>query len=200
MKTEAIIFDLGGVILDLGFEAMLARFLELGVTQQQLAGSRFFDEGFETGLVSADDCFSSLRALSGHDLSAREMTDAWNLMITDFVPERMAVLETLAKKVPIYLFSNTNAIHATYFKPLCEQQMGKPFENYFTKAFYSHELGLRKPYPEAFKKVLALSELTAKNTLFIDDNANNIKGAARTGLQTLHLSAPTTLLDLEFNL
>lgn len=84
------------------------------------------------------------------------------------------------------------------FEALCLKQMGKPLSHYFKKLFYSQELGLRKPAPEAFEKVLDQAGIKAEETLFIDDNADNIQGAASVGLHTYHLVSPETLLDLEF--
>lgn len=70
------------------------------------------------------------------------------------------------------------------------------FDNYFIKAYYSHELGLRKPYVESYQKILEEQNLLASETLFIDDTYKNIEGAQKAGLQTIHLQAPVTVLDL----
>ena len=118
-------------------------------------------------------------------------------MLGGFAPQKLQWLEKIKTKYNIYLFSNTNKIHYEAFQHIYFQQTGKQnFDHYFIKAFYSHTLGLRKPYPEAFKAVMKQENLVAAETLFIDDTAKNIEGARKTGLQTILLQHPQTVLDL----
>ena len=73
---------------------------------------------------------------------------------------------------------------------------GRDFNSFFIKAYYSHELGLRKPDPESFEAIIKAEKLNSAETLFIDDTYKNIEGAQKTGLQTIHLVAPKTVLEL----
>jgi len=197
-----ILFDLGGVVIDLAFMQMVEAFEDLGVKdfkqyftlqkQQQL----FLD--LELGNISPENFYDEFRKLTNTQLSNEQIRNAWNKILTPFIPERMALLEKLADKYKVYLFSNTNKIHADYFEEDCRKITGKDLHSYFTHAFYSQDLQLRKPEPESFLEVLKQAGIEANETLFIDDNLDNINGAQSVGIQTIHLQAPMTILDLDF--
>ncbi len=200
--TKAIIFDLGGVIIDLGFDEMVKKFDQLGIKNfgdafNPLRQIDFFEQ-LELGSISSEEFYKKFRKNFLTDLSNDQIEATWNLIIKDFKIERMLLLEKLAQNHPLYLFSNTNAIHARYFEKNCLNQLGKPLSHYFHETFYSHELHLRKPEPAAFKEVLRRAKLQAEETLFIDDNHENILGAKSVGLQTYHLKFPEDLLDINF--
>lgn len=195
-----IIFDLGGVVIDLGFEDMLVDFERLGIAdfgqyfnplkQQDLFLS------LELGLISELDFYEGFRNLTQSSLSDEQIKKAWNLIIRPFQAERMAFLEALRKNYKLYLFSNTNAIHAEYFEKNCLEQMNKPLDSYFEKLYYSHELHERKPEVSAFERVIADAGLVASETLFVDDNAENIAGAQLAGLRVHHLLKAETILNI----
>lgn len=202
MAVKAIIFDLGGVVLDIDSERENQRFAELGIENYRKfftpANMNVFFQKQEVGEVLEDQFYDGFRQLTGSSLSDRDIKETWNLILTDFNSARMAYLEKLRQRFPIYLFSNTNDIHTRRFEALCLEQMGKPLSDYFEQLYYSQEIHMRKPNPQAFQKVLDLSGLKAEETVFIDDNADNVAGAKSVGLQTIHLVAPTTILDLTF--
>ena len=203
MTVKNIIFDLGGVILDLGFTRMINSFEQLGVKdfssyfnpQKQVD---FFEE-LELGLISPDVFYDEFRKATKSQLTDEVIEENWNLILKDFQKERMNLLTDLSADFSLYLFSNTNAIHAKCFEQRCIEQMGQPLATYFTKAYYSHELHLRKPTVESFHEVLRQSNLKADETLFIDDNADNILGAQAAGLKAYHLKAPEVLTEIDFN-
>ncbi|WP_276869968.1 HAD-IA family hydrolase [Lactococcus taiwanensis] len=202
MMTQAIIFDLGGVILDLNFKRMVDQFERLGVQNFAqyftLQGQVDFFEQLELGQIRSETFFAKLRSVTNTSITDDQIREAWNLILTDFDLSRLSLLTELSVEYPLYLFSNTNAIHAAYFEKRCLEQTGHPLSYYFTKIYYSHELHLRKPTIESFKKVLEQAQLEAADTLFIDDNAANIAGAQAAGLRTHHLSPVEQLVDLDF--
>lgn len=198
---KAIIFDLGGVFLNIDYPATRQAFIDLGIGQfdelfsQHHANDLF--EQLETGKISPAAFYDAFRRETGLELSDEAIRTAWNAMLLDFPPERLQWLEQVATRYPVYLFSNTNQIHYDAFIETFRSQTGKPdFNAYFVKAHYSHELGLRKPYPEAFTALLRLHGLDAATTVFIDDTWKNIEGARAAGLQTIYLEPPQTVLDL----
>ena len=201
--TKALILDLGGVILDLDFPKMLEAFAKLGIPdfQQQFnlekQGQIFQKQ--ELGQLPDAEFFAAIRQLSSQNPTDAQITAAWCDMLTDFKPERLKVLEKLSQTFDLYLFSNTNALHAKHFEANCLKIAGQPIGHYFKQVFYSHELQLRKPTVEAFQAVLDLAKLEPASTLFIDDNAANIAGAQQAGLKTYHLQAPETLEQLDFS-
>lgn len=203
MTFKNIIFDLGGVLLDLDFKRMNRQFYSLGIQDFEgyftLKKQSGFFEDLELGLLTPAEFYERLRQESQIDLEDGVIEEAWNLLLKDFDKERMRYLERLSKKYNIFLFSNTNSIHAQCFEQKCLDQTGRSLESYFEKVFYSHGLHLRKPDKESFLEVLRLAGLQASETLFIDDNASNIAGAQESGLQTIHLQSPRTVLDLELD-
>ena len=201
-KIKNIIFDLGGVFIDIDFKATEKAFVSLGVTNfndyytQHTASTLF--EDLETGKVSPEQFYEGFRKETGTTITDEKIRDAWNAMLRKFPVERLNWLEEIGFRYKIYLFSNTNVIHYEAFQKIYQECTGKDsFDNYFVKAHYSHDLGLRKPYSDAFKKLLTLENLEAEETLFIDDSYKNIEGAKEAGLQTILLLPPKTVVDLE---
>ena len=203
MTVKNIILDLGGGILDFDFERMAHQFHKLGIPEFEdyftLKKQADFFEALELGRITPDVFCERLREEAKVDVENEAIEKAWNLILKDFIPERMDFLERISEKYNIFLFSNTNSIHAKCFEKRCIEQTGRTLDSYFKQVFYSHSLHLRKPDPVAFEDILERSGLQASETLFIDDNAANIAGAHKVGLQTIHLQKPQTILDLELD-
>lgn len=201
-SIQNIIFDLGGIFLNLNYPATEKAFIDLGVTNfhELFAQSHANDlfEKLETGKITPEAFYEAFRETTGLAVTNAQIRDAWNAMLLDFPVDRLEWLEAIGKKYRVFLYSNTNQIHYDYFINTFRQQTGRQeFNDYFEKAHYSHELGLRKPYPESFTGLLQLHGLQAVETLFIDDTLKNIEGAQLAGLQTIHLVHPKTVLDLD---
>ena len=175
---------------DLGIEGFAA------MSSQHQTNPLF--EQLETGKISAEKLCIAFRKATNSTLTDEQIKAAFNALLLDFPPERLEWLEQISKKYKVYLFSNTNIIHYEAFMKIFVTSSGQPDLNkYFIKAYYSHEMGLRKPCVESYLKILEEQQLVAAETLFIDDTAKNIEGALKAGLQTIHLAAPMTVLDLE---
>ncbi|WP_033411818.1 HAD family hydrolase [Segetibacter koreensis] len=201
-KIKNIIFDLGGIFIDIDFLQTEKAFKALGVANwnkfyTQSTASALF-ENLETGKITPEEFYENFRKESGVALSDEQIRDAWIAMLGTFPVQRLRWLQEIKKRYNIYLYSNTNLIHYIAFQKIFRDCTGeKNFDDYFIKAHYSHELGVRKPYPESFIKLLYIENLNANETLFIDDTANNIEGAKEAGLQTILLLPPKTVLDLD---
>ncbi|MDP2420568.1 HAD family phosphatase [Sediminibacterium sp.] len=196
-----IIFDLGGVFLNINFQLTSQAFAKLGVTDFNNMFTQHYSnplfELLETGKITEHEFYDAFREATKVALTNQEIKDAWNALLLDFPPERIQWLEQMAKKYNLYLFSNTNQIHYDCFMQQFEQVFnGKNFNDYFIKAYYSQDLGLRKPYPNAFEAILKEQSLNPADTLFIDDTIKNVEAAASLGMQTIHLAPPLTVLDL----
>ena len=197
-----IIFDLGGIFMNLDYNRTEQAFIDLGISQfpdmftQHLVNDLF--EQLETGKVTPEEFYQNFRAATNSSLSDHQIKTAWNAMLLDFPVERLAWLENIGKKYKIFLFSNTNQIHYDAFLEIFRKDTGvQELNTYFIKAYYSHEMGMRKPYAASFQYILNEQHLLAAETLFIDDTYKNIVGAEEAGLQTIHLVAPQTVLDLD---
>lgn len=192
IKTKNIIFDLGGVLLNLDFQKSIIAFKNLGIENFEEMFSQFkADELFEkleTGNISEPDFYTAIKKRTHENISDAEIENAWNALILDFRTESLEFLEKLAADYKLYLLSNTNSIHLKCFKKLFTQETGKPlFDSYFIKAWYSNEVGLRKPNADIFEFVLQQENLKAAETLFIDDTLINIEAAQKLGFKTHHL-------------
>ena len=199
-QTKAIIFDLGGVLLDIDFKLSEKAFAELGVTNFSDFFNQFHSNDLfrrlETGME--DDLFyDDLRTATGLSLSNEQIRDAWNALLLDFRPESVAVLPQLRNKYELYLLSNTNEIHLQEFQHRYEVwRPGQVFDDLFDAAYYSHRIGHRKPNASAFEYVLQKHGLNATETIFIDDSINNIEAAQQLGLQTVHLKTGMKVEEL----
>ena len=197
-----IIFDLGGIFMNLDFKLTERAFIQLGITAFPAMFSQHHSndlfEKIETGKIGEQEFYDAFRQESKSQLTNEQIKIAWNALLLDFPAERLQWLDTIRHKYKVYLFSNTNQIHYDAFMEILNRENNcTDFNQYFLKAYYSHEMGLRKPYVESFQKILEEEKLLAAETLFIDDTFKNIDGAQKAGLQTIHLVAPMTVLDLQ---
>ena len=201
-NIKNIIFDLGGVILNIDFKQTELAFAKLGVgnfnAYYTLQSVSPLFEKLELGLITPEDFYDQFRKIVNVSLTNEEIENAWNALLIDFPPERIKWLKEISDKYNIYLLSNTNKIHYDAFMKLFEIQIGnKNLNDYFIKAYYSHEINLRKPSPECYEFVIKKENLIAEDTLFIDDSETNIKAAKKVGINTIHLPSPRTVLELE---
>jgi HAD superfamily hydrolase (TIGR01549 family) len=200
-EIKNIIFDLGGIFLDIDFSRTEQAFSDLGVRfssyYSQHDASELF-ELLETGKISPEQFHRAFVEETGLHLTYEELERAWTALLLGFPKERVYWLAEISKRYKIFLFSNTNKIHYDVFTKIFPEQTGfEDFNKLFIKAYYSHEMGLRKPYPESYLHILNEQKLNPEETLFVDDTYKNIEGAKQVGLQTLHLVYPKTVLDLE---
>ena len=190
-NIKNIIFDLGGVFIDIDFEKTKKAFSDLGIHDygekfgQHHASPLFQD--LETGKIDADAFFDGFRQTFNVSISDTSIIQAWNAMLGHFTLDKIQWLADVNKKYKTYLFSNTNIIHQQQFEPQFVQEIGRPIQEFFLHTYYSHDLGLRKPTVESFEKILKEQHLIADETLFIDDTIGNIEGAQKAGLQTFFL-------------
>lgn len=203
-ETKNIIFDLGGVLLDIDYQKTIDAFEKLGIEHfekmfSQSHANELFEK-LERGKLSEADFYTAIKTRIKKEVSQEEIKAACNALILDFRIESLEFLEKLAAKYNLYLLSNTNSIHLKFFKNLFTAQTGKPtLDAYFTKSWYSNEVGLRKPGTEIFEFALKEENLVAAETLFIDDTFANIETAQKLGFKT-HLLLPSERIEfLEIN-
>ncbi|RAJ85390.1 putative hydrolase of the HAD superfamily [Chitinophaga dinghuensis] len=196
-----IIFDLGGVILNIDYQKTNDAFIALGVTNfhelySQFKGSHLFDN-LETGHISTADFLQEMHKHVPAGVTDEQIIDAWCAMLLDFPLQRLQLLQQLRQQYNLYLLSNTNAIHLERFNQILMESRGIPsLAEFFDKTYYSHLVGLRKPGTEIYEVVLQENGLKAGETVFIDDTLPNIEAAKKVGLHTIHLLPPKTILDI----
>jgi putative hydrolase of the HAD superfamily len=196
-----IIFDLGGVILNIDYQATYKAFEALGVKDftslySQFKGSRLFDD-LETGRVTNEEFLAEMLKHAPEGTTTEQIMAAWNAMLMDFPLRRLQILQQLRQHYNLYLLSNTNGIHMDAFNKILAESRGIPsLGTFFDRTYYSHLIGYRKPEKESYQLVLDENELKPEETLFIDDTLPNIEGATAVGVQTIHLLAPKTMADI----
>lgn len=190
-KISTIIFDLGGVLLDLDQGKTLRAFQKLGLDLEDVNESSPIFTDFETGKINAADFRQGIQTLSKGVLTYEQIDHAWNLMLLDTTEERFQLIEQLRKQFSMYLLSNTNSIHIDFFRNYIENHFGMArWNNLFDKQFLSYEIGLRKPHREIYEYVLNDIGREANECIFIDDNTGNIRNAASLNIHTLLASKP----------
>ena len=189
---DSIIFDLGGVILNIDYQLPVKAFSKLGVTDfhdhySQAAQKNLFDL-FETGKIDSETFLNELKKSVPPSVSDEKIRDAWNSILLDLPEERLFVLEKAAQNHRIFMLSNTNEMHINAFNQYLNDQYNLPgLEPFFDKVYYSYEIGLRKPDLKIFEYVIQDADLNPSTTLFIDDSIQHITAAADIGIITHHL-------------
>ncbi|UAM96775.1 HAD family phosphatase [Polaribacter litorisediminis] len=201
-----LVFDLGGVIMNLDVPKTILAFKELGIdnivndTGHQYQHSFFYN--FEIGEISEAQFLKALKHLSNQSLHDEQIIHAWNKMILEMPQDRIAFLQSLHPNYNLFLLSNTNSIHQKKYLDAFKKEHQTSFNQLFKKAYYSHEIGIRKPDEAIFHYILKDSNLKAEETLFIDDSFSNLEGAQKSGIHTFHVQNYNTkdivaLLDAE---
>jgi FMN phosphatase YigB (HAD superfamily) len=199
-KINSIIFDLGGVLLNLDFSKTADAFTELGVKNFNDYFTQFYAnplfKKLEVGAVIAGEFYDELRRTAEISASNEMIDKAWNAMLLDFPEERINKLKDLKKTHRLFLFSNTNTIHHASFQQSFEKQYRFEFDTIFEKAYYSHLVARRKPDLIAFDYVILDSGVDAAHTLFADDTMPNIEAARKAGLQADLVTKEKDILQL----
>ncbi|MEO0488189.1 MAG: HAD family phosphatase [Cyanobacteria bacterium J06635_15] len=201
---DNVIFDLGGVIINIRYENTLDAFsrlcgFDVRLLYTQHRQAPLFDQ-FETGQISADAFRHGLRQLLNINTATDEaIDDAWNAMLLDIPRSRIDLLQVLRQHKRIFLLSNTNRIHKAKFDAIFAAAHGdriSDLADLFEQVYYSHLMGDRKPKPSIFQTVIANHNLNPSRTLFIEDTRQHIEGAQQVGLQTFHLQPGCDIVDL----
>jgi putative hydrolase of the HAD superfamily len=194
-----LVFDLGGVILNLAVDKTISAFAQLAGISQEKAISIFHASPefnlYEKGGMTDDQFRDFLRNAYTPSSSNRDIDNAWNQMLQSIPVVKLELLENLKKNYHILLLSNTNEIHLSYINSTLLPKGVTSLDQYFHKAYYSHRMLKRKPDAEIFEQVLTENDLIPEETIFFDDNLMNIKGAESVGMKTFHVTSPDLILS-----
>ena len=200
-SIKNIIFDFGGVILNIDYKLTENAFAKLGLKEfdtiySQTTQKELFDV-FEKGLISPADFRGEIKKFINEGVDDLQIDEAWNAMLLDLPEERIQLLFQLKKKYQIFLLSNTNEIHFNTFSSYMQSKFNQDvFSDLFDKPYFSHKVKMRKPDAEIFELVLKENNLKKDETLFIDDSIQHIEGAKKVGLNAILLEKGKTILDL----
>lgn len=188
-----LIFDFGGVICNIDVKLTEKAFLDLGLanfdTGRSIADSAGLFEGIETGTITSQQFRDGLKPLFPKPVTDEQIDTAWNALLLDIPGPHIRMLEALQKNYRIFLLSNTTEIHYLKYLDDFRNKFGySNFDALFEKAYFSFQLGLKKPSPEIFRHVLQNSLLNPAETLFIDDTLRHVEGARNVGINGYHLA------------
>ncbi|RLD88150.1 MAG: HAD family phosphatase [Bacteroidetes bacterium] len=201
MDFKTIIFDFGGVVIDIDPQLTINAFDKLGMTDSGTFLQPDFINNvirkFERGILTPEAFRDKVRARANTDFTDQEIDDAWNALLFDIPAERIEVIEGLKKTHKILLLSNSNEIHYDLYVRDLQLRFGyREFDELFDKAYFSFDLHLSKPDIEIYEFVMYQHKLNPAETLFIDDNLENINSAKSLGWKTYHLQSPERIRDI----
>ena len=198
--TETIIFDLGEVIIDLDSKKVIDQFqkhsdksaeeiIRLISKSQDLIN-------YEVGKMTDVEFCQVVNELLSIELSQASFEAIWNSFLGTIHLDKLRLMLDLKEKYNVLILSNTNAIHQRAF----DRHIGglipsKTMADMVHTAYYSHELGLRKPDPHIYQKVIDLQNLNPAKTLFFDDRLENITAAQARGIQAIQVTYSDQILD-----
>jgi putative hydrolase of the HAD superfamily len=198
-EIKNIIFDLGGVILNLNYGATAAAFNALGLNNfddfyNQKQQTELFNN-FEKGLISEEIFIEKFKRETA--LEKLDIIKAWNAMLLNLPAKRLHFIKALKNHYSIFLLSNTNEIHIKHFEAqLLQENNFSLFKKSFHKIYYSCRMHNRKPDLVCFQKVLNENSLKANETLFIDDSIQHIKAAQKLEIKTYLMEQNKSIIDL----
>jgi glucose-1-phosphatase len=200
-KIKNIIFDLGGVIINLDINATIRAFDQVSAVPfsdiySQAAQSELFNK-FDKGQISDFEFFTELKKQLRHQGADEELLDAWNTMLLDVPAHRLDLLVRLKLNYRTFLLSNTNETHVAVIERELYRKHGvKNFGDYFDGICYSFRVGMRKPDREIFEHLLNKYKLKPEETIFIDDSIQHVQGAGRCGIKSYLLPQGMEVEDL----
>jgi HAD superfamily hydrolase (TIGR01549 family) len=187
--ADALLFDLGRVVLDIDFNRVLATWAgHAGCVPTGLSGRLVPDDNFrrhERGEITDAEFFAGLRGSLGIDVTDAQFLEGWNAIFTGEMPGIASQLARAEKHLPLYAFSNTNRPHVEHFSVAYASLLG-----HFREIFLSSAIGLRKPDAAAYDHMVKAIGMPAGRIVFFDDSAENIAGARSSGLQAVHVRSP----------
>jgi len=192
--ADALLFDLGRVVIDIDFTKVLASWAgHAGREPSDLAARFAADETYfhhERGTITDEAFFESLRGKLGIAITDEQFLEGWN---STFVGEMDGIAPLLARAsqhLPLYAFSNTNRAHVTTFTEIYADVL-----KYFREVYLSSTIGMRKPEAAAFDHVVQAIGVPASRIVFFDDLAENIEGARAKGLKAVHVTSTRDVAD-----
>jgi FMN phosphatase YigB (HAD superfamily) len=192
LNYKNIIFDFGGVIINIDYNLSAAAFKDMGLSNfdeffSKAKQKQLFDL-YEKGLITSHEFRTELRSAFNIKPSNEAINKAWNAMLLDLPQERLDLLKKLKSTHRTFLLSNTNEIHIETIYDMLANKMGVPdLSEYFEKIYFSYQMKMRKPDTEIFHHVLKENSLKASETLFIDDSPQHLEGAKKLGIHTYYL-------------
>lgn len=192
-NITTLIFDLGGVLVNLDLAGCIENFKALGVENFEKYLSNFGQKGFflqfEKGQISVEQFRDEVRKLSVNPLSDDQIDKAWSSFLCDIPEQKFEILLKLKPNFRLLLLSNTNPLHIEVTVARELAKTGKSLSYFFEKCYFSYEMGMAKPDRDIFEAVLTDAGVVPGECLFLDDGQKNIEQAASLGIQSYLVAA-----------
>ncbi len=203
-NISTLIFDFGGVLIDLDMNQSILNFKKLGVENVENYLSNFGQSGFfmqlEKGKISAEEFRSEIRKMTTNTITDKEIDDAWNAFLVRIPAEKLDVVYELRKKFRVIMLSNTNAIHFPYAERTFFSYKNRGIDEYFDKCYRSYDMKMAKPDAEIFEAILSQEQVAPNQCLLLDDGPKNIEQAQKLGFQTYFVDPKEDLSFLLTNI
>lgn len=187
-KIKTIVFDLGGVLIDLDFKDSLAAFTKSGFKNIENRVSNYGRDGhfndYEIGTITTEQFRDFIRSELTEPATDQQIDDMWNKILIDIPHEKLDLISELHKNYTIYMLSNTNELHWIYICDRIKSYRGLSPNDYFDKIFLSFKIHISKPSPGIFEEMIKETNLVPDETLFIDDSEANCRAAEKFGIRT----------------
>jgi HAD superfamily hydrolase (TIGR01509 family) len=190
---EALLFDLGKVLVDFDFELGMRRFAARTPLSREEFETVIWDKHwirrYERGEISTSDYHQHLCERGKLTMAIEEFEAAWTSV---FLPELIVplrLLENLRSRYPLILVSNTNEVHATF--------VAKQYTvlEYFHHRIFSHEVGSLKPDYGIYQAAIKASGKRPEALFFADDREENIEAALELGIRAHLFRSVSGLVD-----
>ena len=200
MKKKAIIFDMGGVLVDLDLEDCKRAFVEnLGFNEIYEILDPWHQKGvigeLEEGLISADEFRTYILERSNPGAQPHLVDESlWHILV-GIEPAKVELLKKLSQNYDLYMLSNNNPVCMPRAEVMFAEA-GFPMYEGFKKCYISSEMKALKPSEKFYKAVIADIAIPAEQMLFIDDSQRNVDGAIAAGLPAVYYEPGTDLATL----
>lgn len=192
LDRKNIIFDLGGVLLDIMPELTVTAFRNMAMENDLMIETMGFDDGvlknFECGMITSEEFCCKMAGFVGclyDKITAEHIKRVWCAMLCDISLQKIQSLRLLRESgYKIILLSNTNIIHWEVIKQKFLEVENNPVDYYFDSIYLSFEMHLCKPNVRIFQKVLELERLNACDCIFFDDSFENCNAASSLGISS----------------
>ena len=169
---ENIVFDLGGVMIDLDRARCVEEFHKIGFTEIDDLIDSYHPKGFlgrlERGDVTNDDFYDYVRRSAGRDIADDEIRRAFTSFLAGIPRYKLQMVRTQRERgFRTYALSNINDVVFPFVRDVLFTQEGLQLDDYFEKAYLSYEMHELKPSPEIYRKMIEKSGMRPEATLIL---------------------------------
>ena len=181
MKIEALLFDLGKVLIDFNFEtgvqSLHASCSISRVRLEEVLGDENWIQRYERGEISTSEFHGYLCKTANLKMALPDFCRIWSSVFLPGLLVSEDLLAALKRKYPLILISNTNEAHIEFIRS------NYRVLDYFDRHIFSYEVGSLKPDRKIFEHAIEASECSPEAIFFTDDREENVWAATQLGIR-----------------